>query len=392
MAISITQQPQVLMPAYNNQWISALSDQIAQPGFYYIVQVVVNADTTHTLTENILQRPDGYMVFNAMEWVKNYVKHFFNPDLSLVSPIEIATNKTVFVEVTISEFYSGATHAIESFTYEAFDACLTENEFRNYAFADYTFGGTSGKWFLSKTVNTITPDNRVNIGSDLWLHFMQKQSALVDNIIITQFNGVTPVDTVSIASLPAPTNNYDMYVMNVGTKILSAPVEGDTVRVDFIDSLAVSLLRYTYTIADICSLHIIYQIYWLDRDGNILMFNFDKVSVRTENMKTTTVRLDPNVLTAGVYGSNNWDRELHSVSTDLQDSMVLNTDWVTEEQSVQLKELFNSPQRWLYDGDRYLPITVTQTSYEEKKHVNEKLFNYTINIDLEIKETRQRGL
>lgn len=77
MALTISQQPQELTPAYNSQTIVALSNQIAISDFYYFVEVVVNGDTANTYTESILQRPDGYLVFNPQEWVKNYIEHFF---------------------------------------------------------------------------------------------------------------------------------------------------------------------------------------------------------------------------------------------------------------------------------------------------------------------------
>ena len=99
MALTITQQPQVLMPAYNKQYVTAISNQIAIADFKYVVTVEVNT-SGEVYTENILQRPDGYLVFNAEQWVKNYIKHFFNPTLSLASPIQVATNKSVAVSYT----------------------------------------------------------------------------------------------------------------------------------------------------------------------------------------------------------------------------------------------------------------------------------------------------
>ena len=103
MALTIHQQPSVLTPAYNKQIIVAKSNQIAITDFKYYVEVVVNGDTSHTFAQSFLQRPDGYLVFDAKEWVKNYIEHYFNPSLSLTSPLEIATNKTVRVQVTITE-------------------------------------------------------------------------------------------------------------------------------------------------------------------------------------------------------------------------------------------------------------------------------------------------
>ena len=42
MALTITQQPQVLMPAYNKQYVTAISNQIAIADFKYVVTGLAN--------------------------------------------------------------------------------------------------------------------------------------------------------------------------------------------------------------------------------------------------------------------------------------------------------------------------------------------------------------
>ena len=71
MALVVSQQPQAYTPAYNSQVFTALSDQIAVADFKYIVTVQVNGGSIYT--ENILQRPDGYVVYDPIEIVKNYI-------------------------------------------------------------------------------------------------------------------------------------------------------------------------------------------------------------------------------------------------------------------------------------------------------------------------------
>jgi hypothetical protein len=57
MALTLKQVPQDIMPAYNKQYITAISNQIAIADFKYIVTVEVNG-SGEIYTENILQRPD----------------------------------------------------------------------------------------------------------------------------------------------------------------------------------------------------------------------------------------------------------------------------------------------------------------------------------------------
>jgi len=396
MALTIHTEPQELTPAYNSQIFTALSDQIAQPGFKYMVTVTVNGDTANAYTENILPRPDGWLVFNAMQWVKNYIEHYFELDgINLAYPINIATNKSVSVEVVISE-YGISPFDSETITYEAFDACLTDADFRNYDFADYLFAGTPGFYFLSKNITTITPDPRITLNQPLFLHFINNYTDPINSIAITLRRGGSTIDLVSIASLPAPVNTYDILQLYVGTQIFSGatPQVGDVVRVDFLNSDATSLLRWSYTIQDVCSKFEDYVIYYLDRDGNILPFHFEYKSTEDFTKKVNTVKLNKDTLntTTGEYGSNTYDREEHVISTVTDSTMELNTGWITEAQSLLLKDLFDSPIVYLWDGGDLISCRVTNTSFQRKLKVNEKLINYTITIDSGITETRQRGI
>lgn len=395
MALVVHTEPSELTPAYNDQWFTALSDQYAVTGFKYLVTVTVNGDTANTYTEYILPRPDGWLVFNAMQWVKNYIEHYFELDgVTLSYPINIATNKSVSVEVVISE-YGVSPFDSETITYEAFDACLTDADFRNYDFSDYIFGGTTGKYFLSKGINTITPDPRITLNQPLFLHLINNPGTLIDSIVIDLRRGGSTIDSVSIATLPTPINNYDILQLYIGTQIfIATPAVGDTVRVDFKDSGASTLLRWSYTIQSVCSKFDDYVIYYLDRDGNILPFHFEYKSINEFTKKVNSVKLNKNTLntTTGAYGSTSYDREEHIISTAIESTLELNTGWINETQNLQLKDLFDSPIVYLWNGSTLKSCKVTNPTFTRKLKVNEKLFNYTITVDLGITETRQRGI
>lgn len=395
MALTITQQPQQLMPAYNKQYITAISDQISVPDFKYVVQVEVNG-SGEIYTEYILQRPDGYLVFNAEQWVKNYIEHYFNPYLDLTSPIEIATNKLINIDVFIIEFYSGTLQTAdqEIIKYSAFDGCLNDKSFSTYNSDFYLFNEVAGSLFLSKDTTTITPDNRLMLGQDIFLHFIQNPNTLVDNISIDLRRGSSTIDNVNIAALPSP-STLSLYVMRLNsTMFLSAtPQIGDIIRTSFNSSTGL-ITRYSITLKDICTKYKNYVLYYLDRDGNILFFHFDKVSRTTYNKKVNSVTMQKDYLnpTFLEYLSNSWDREVHNISTMIDSSISLNTDWINETQSTQLNDLWSSPIVYLWDGTDYKPVTITNNSYEEFKLENESLFNYSVTCSFDTVETRQRGI
>lgn len=396
MALTLYKTPQELTPAYNNQIFTALSDQTTIADFKYIVSVSVNGVAS---VKEYLPRPDNWLVFDAKEWVQNFIEHYFNPELSLTSPIEIALSKTVEVEVTISEYYDGEVYDTTTTTYNAFDACLTDSLFRNYNFEDYLFGQITGKYFLSKTATTITPDNRFTLDRDMYLHFIN--SSVIDNLVIelrrpNEGTGVLEtIETITVASIPAQTLTYEMYVVRLNSAMFTTATAqvGDTIRVNFKDA-STFVYRYTIVIKDICTKYTDNILYYLDRDGNILFFHFDKISKYNYTKKTNKVTLNTDRLntSTGEYGSNTWDREDHIVSTAIESTILLNTDWITETQSRQLNDLWSSPQVWLHNGTDLLAVTITNNGYEEIKSENESLFQYNVTVNTGVVETRQRGI
>ena len=394
MALTLKQVPQDIMPAYNKQYITAISNQIAIADFKYIVTVEVNG-SGQIYTENILQRPDGYLVFNAEQWVKNYIQHYFNPTLSLATLIEVATNKLVSVDICIKEYYSGTIHTAdqERIRYSAFDGCLNDKSFANYDYADYLFNGTSGKYFLSKDTTTITPDNRLMLAQDFYLHFIQNTTTAITNISVDLRRGASTIDNVNIAALPSA-GTLSLYVMRLNSTMFTTatPQVGDVIRTSF-NSAAGNIVRYSITLKELCTKYKDYVLYYLDRDGNILFFHFEKLSKTNFNKKVNSVTLQKDYLNASFnYTSNSWDREVHNISTMIDSTISLNTDWITETQSTQLNDLFSSPIVYLWDGTEYRPVTITTNSYEEYKLDNESLFNYNVTCTFDTMETRQRGI
>ena len=389
MAITAYKKPQALSPAYNNQIFTALSNQIAIADFKYVVTVTINGVAN---VKEYLQRPDGWLVVDVKEWVQNFIEHYFNPDLSLISPIEIATNKSVTVLVNIKEFYSNVMHTGVNYTYTAFDASLTEAAFRNYNYQNYFFNTVAGNLFLSKTIDTITPDNRLVLNQNMYLHFINTNVA---NIVIDLRRGGTTIDTVTIASIPTPITTNPVYAIRLNSSMFTTATAqvGDIIRVQFNSSVGF-IIRYTVTLKELCTKYTDNILYYLDRDGNILFFHFDKISKYNYTKKTNKVTLNADRLntTTGAYGANSWDREDHIVSTSIESTILLNTDWITETQSRQLNDLWSSPQVWLHNGVELLPVTITNNGYEEIKSENEPLFQYNVIVNTGVVETRQRGI
>lgn len=389
MALTVSQTPQLYTPAYNEQIFTALSDQIAVTDFKYIVTVQVNGDTVETY--NILQRPDGYMVFDAQEWVKNYIdRSYFNPKLYISGSYGLATGKAAEVEVIITEYYTGATHASSTYNYTVWDACLKKEDFNTFNYTSYVINGTA-IIPLSTTPN-VYPYINIESG-DYFMHFFRNNATSV--VLTTKDSGGLVIDVATIA---LNTGNDLIHYIDCGYNSLvalgiTAPVAGDTVTVDIKNG---GTVLYTETIpfADTCTNYKNYGLFYLTREGKIDYMDLEMISIKNVDKQTNSVRLNPSKLTSGVYGSNIWDAELYNVSTQTTKQITLNGNWITPAQAAQLEDAFDSPIALLkdYTANRYLAVRVNTPNYNIATRYVDPLIPFTIACEYSVQETRQRGL
>ena len=105
------------------------------------------------------------------------------------------------------------------------------------------------------------------------------------------------------------------------------------------------LFLYTtqlYFRKDIETDYVDYGVFYLTREGKIDYMDFEKVSQKTVDKQVNTVRQRSNKITSGVYGSNIYDSELYTVSTQTTKQILLNANWITPSQAEKLEDLFDS--------------------------------------------------
>lgn len=374
--IAINKKPQLITPAYNEQWFIVSSDQSSVSDFYYIVEITING--TLVQPYNINKRPDNLLLFNAKECVKNYIKHSFNPN---IYPNTLQIDKSIEVSIKFTEFYSGATHPLASqiYFYEAFDGCLKDEEFENYNYLTYCKNGFLGYQSIDLVETKVYPN------TDVWLSYYADNAYKINLLIngseegFDFFSAGVGIETVNVGA-------------NVFQLVSIVPIPGDVITIQFIDTSMNVLQEFSYIVSEPCTKYQQYTVYYLGRSGRIQFKHFDLASTKQASNKVNTVRLQKYYLSGTTLVNNNWDRELHNVSSQTTFTGTLISDWMTETQKANLDELFDSPIVWLYDGTKYEPITIKDTQWQYNKHVSDKLINATISFEYSQNETRQRGL
>ena len=404
MAITISQNPQAWTPAYNDQYITALSDEIAQPNFKYLVEVSIDYDlngtpTNITYSYQFLPRPDGYLVFNAKEIVKNYIQHFIKP---LDYDILECVNSRVEVGVTVIEDWTGVvTPDTETINYNAWNASLTENQMYSFSVGDYISNNLFIRVHSVATSGLLSyPFENQTFKSDVFLQFVKPSTLTSINYKLIDTNGV---DILNDVDLTGSMTNGKIYQINISPQLAEDTWGGVTVgmfiQVDFYNVTLDSLYTYTYEIKELCTKHDVNRIYYLNRRGGISSFPFEMLSTQSIDAITNEVRLGSKKIVSGEYVSLPYQHENLVVNTQETYMKSLQTNWLTTQQMIYLEELFSSPLKWLVNEEdvygslyNYVPITMINKPYLLNKHENEKLFNYGIDVKFSTQETRQRAI
>lgn len=121
-------------------------------------------------------------------------------------------------------------------------------------------------------------------------------------------------------------------------------------------------------------------LYWLNLNGGLSWCHFDCKNIKSSNITRSQIEhnIAPNQYTK--FGLDNYHVSSYN-------SYNLNTNFLTDEQSKRIQDLFVSPKVWMqiydYDNLQYgktISVVVTDNKVEEKNFKNDKMFNYTVNV------------
>ncbi len=179
------------------------------------------------------------------------------------------------------------------------------------------------------------------------------------------------------------TSTLKYFTIPVGTENLISTYSNATIF-NGVSTYDLSLWRttrfseYLYRrIDNTCSLYPNVRIVFLNRMGGYDYWTFDRDNKKTVNINRTEYKkvLRPN------YGIG--ERGQTTLAQDVQHTFTLNSNWVSEGDYAYLEELISSPNVYIVEANGQLtPINITDTSYQVKTQLRDKLFNLTINYKL----------
>lgn len=384
-------------PVYNPIWFEVSSTRTAQPNFKYVFDVFtgVTASGNPLTRVKLLPRPNA----NPMETPKclfspaRILESYLGYDARIQNIVEPTNSIRHFTPYTIlfgDEFgdlstgttiYSGLTR-FSGYTWNGV------NQYEQIPGFDFTDFLIPGGRYLTNQPSEVYIKNSTDRGT---LSFMQINSAATKTkLIVYQNSGGTKSYFMEHTGI---TPNNIVHVPSGIWNLNNLPNSADTVNLstDYKYTLecwngnSISNVK-TYLIDTKCGKYSTVRLQFLNRLGG-----FDYMNMNLVSKKTLTVKKDTYRKVLG-YNYQLGDRGSTVLDIDGGYSYKVQSDWISDEESIWLQELISSNEVYVINSDgTATPIVLDENSYEIKNSLNDKLFNISINYTLASKLNSQRG-
>ena len=397
MAITVRQEPANLFPAYNDAVYILTSTNVGQTNFKFVVDIYVGG----VKVDRMLIPPHPTELSGKAN-ISPLLESRVSTDISLADN-RILPNTNSYVEYTLkigeaygtsgTVIYPGLATVSGKYLW---NAVLDYPDFCNYSSGDYIGDFLTENPYVKTGMELMVDDNA-------WLYW-NNYNLDTSYVKVMTYNSVgTLIGTFKIDNkyttsrfLRIPTGCYNILDIpdaqfTLGVQpILTGAESYYTVQTFNGSNVSISKLA-RYIIVDNCSRYEKRRLQFLNELGGYDTFNFTLVSKETMDIERSIFKKD-----LGSYGSSFSfvnspnDRAYSQYHTRIKDKVSIQSDWVTEDQLAWLEQLVTSPDVRLDDGSYLIPINITNTSFEKKKVVNEKLFNLQLEYTLSYDRYRQR--
>jgi len=291
--------------------------------------------------------------------------------------------------------YVEQVNSTEEYTW---DAGLQYEDINNFNITDYSMNVTDLGKFLTNAPNnqyirldeigTLSCFNTAVVGS----------SGLYRSVFKSYTSNGTLIDTFN-DKIGASTNVWVRLELGTGTKNMAGNLDLTgaayyTVHIEDNSNNRLSEVR-TYTIDYDCTRYTPKRFKWKNRLGGWDFFTFNLRSDRTVNIEKSTFRKAQKTWhTSSVgYGTAVGERGNTVYNVNANDSELVFSDWLSNDEAAWLEELWTSPSVFVMDanGTNELPIIITDNQLTIGERENRGLISYAINYTNSYNKVIQRG-
>jgi len=386
MAITIVTPPNNFIGAFNQVVYSISSNNaLTQSNFYFIIDIKETA--TSTLLARLkypVQPATPSLTIDISNVLKNYVSYdFLNAQAAYVAA---NTNSRLKYYVEFRELYDvagvptlqsvtasdPATPSTSSYKY-ATNAIF---DFEDFTPTSYVNTNVSGFGFLNANLSV---NENIEVTQNKILTFFDPNRVVAKIVLLS---GSSVFQSITL------TAKEHLFNINAGKWIIDTTgltLANGTYVVQLKTSADVTVATKTFTYTPQCSNYSTVRLHWLNKLGAFESFNFIMNSKKSLDIERKQFKAP---LPIGYLKS---DRLKTNYNTTINDVISINSDWISEEQSLLLEQLATSPVIYLErSSTSFVSVNITNTNYDIKKFLDDrKLFNISFDIEYTYSRYRQ---
>ena len=387
MAITILSSPGP-MAAYNQIPYTVSSNMTSQPNFNYIIDVNEIGGTNNPLArlKYPVQPSSSELTFDVGNVLKNYVSFDFGN--ALAARIAANTKSRINYYTEYRELYDNVSGiptlsgvlASSPTSPNSSNFKLATNaifDFEEYSPTAYIDCNVSGFGFLN--ADLIEPE-KIELSQNRILTFFDPNRVVTD--IAISADGISPISVA--VSLTA--NEY-LFNINAGKYLfdLTGGITSPNNIVVRLLASGVTLATKRFSVGDNCSQYPTVRLHWLNKLGGFEAFNFTKNTINAMDIERKQFKAPLQI------GYSQSDRLKTNYNTTINDKITINSDWISEEQSLLLEQLATSPIIYLErSANDFVAVNILNSFYEVKNYLTDrKLFNVTFEIEYSYSRYRQ---
>jgi len=386
MAITKDIVPNDFIGAFNQVVYKITSNNTTEPNFNFIVDIKETTSGTLLARLKYPKQPGVTdLTFDIGDVLRNSVSYdFLNAQAAYVSA---NTNSRLKYYVEFRELFDNGSGvptlsgvlASDPATPSASSYKFASNaifDFEDFTPTAYVNTNVSGFGYLN--ANTSAFENIESSQNKILTFFDPNRIAAK----IVLLSGSTFSQSIT---LPAKEHLFNI---NAGKWILDTSgltLAMGTYVVQVQTSANVIIASKTFTYTPQCSNYSTVRLHWLNKLGAFESFNFIMNSRKSEDIERKQFKAP---LPIGYLKS---DRLKTNFNTTINDTISINSDWISEEQSILLEQLSTSPVIYLErSATNFVAVNITNTNYEIKKFLDDrKLFNLSFDIEYTYSRYRQ---
>jgi len=331
---------------------------------------------------------------------------------TVTNPFKQCTGGHVIYELKFGQQY-GASGSIVTYanilvtgTLYGFNGSLDSQDWLNYIGSTYNILLSTRKFFQKDKSFANFP---IRITDQAWLYYFcdtTNKDALLK--VVTYDVSNTLIQTITLTNQYTNKSTYKLFqrasVGAVDLNLVDATLIVTGTQPFITSSVAYYTINLTnntgtqssemmtYYIDKTCTNSEEFPVYFKNNYGGFDTYSFYKKSKRIAEISRKTYQKNVGSLIGSKWNYLTTDAGEVTMDTQISDKYLLNSDWITDNTAKWLKQLFTSPEVYLYDPMLaiHVRVNVKATAYESKKVDNEKMFNLTLELEASQQSYRQQ--